>query len=238
MKLGIAFSGGKDSLACVELANEAGWLADATVIWINTGKNYAEVLETVRKVRSKCPKFLEIRTDRDGQNAEHGIPSEVVPVDWTTFGATAVGEREVKVQSYFQCCAENISLPLMQACKDHGITHLVRGQRNQEGHKSPARNGDVVDGVTFLQPIENWSTTEVLNYLRRRMGELPEHFRLNHSSMDCYDCTAFSDESDRLEYAANRYPTEHKIFIQRRDKLRKALTESLKIMGAQVSWKG
>lgn len=237
MKLGIAFSGGKDSLACIELADEAGLLQDALVMWVNTGLYYAEVLETVRKVRIRCPNFLEIRTDRIGQNEAHGLPAEIVPMDWTSFGMTATGEKPVKLQSYFQCCAENISLPLMQACQDYGITHLIRGQRNAEGHKSPARNGDVVQGITFLQPIEDWSTVEVLAYLKKCMGELPEHLSLNHSSMDCYDCTAFSEQTDLQAYAAARYPAEHKIYLHRRDQVRQVLNESLKIMGAEVSWK-
>jgi 3'-phosphoadenosine 5'-phosphosulfate sulfotransferase (PAPS reductase)/FAD synthetase len=130
----------------------------------------------------------------------------VVPVDATVFGEQFTGAAGQRVQTYVQCCHDNIAAPALAKVKALGCDEVIRGQRNDEGHKAPSRNGQVVDGVTFLHPLETWSRDEVLDYLRRHMGELPEHFALEHSSMDCYDCTAYAAHSvDRIEFAG-RYP--------------------------------
>ena len=80
----LAFSGGKDSWACLWLNKDR--LDNIVVVWVNTGKNYPEMLETIALAKSICPNFGEITVDRDGQNAYHGIPAEIVPVNWTRFG--------------------------------------------------------------------------------------------------------------------------------------------------------
>lgn len=198
-KTALAFSGGKDSWACLYL--NAHRLHDITVIWVNTGKNFPEALAMIDKARAMCPNFIEVRTDREGQNECQGLPSDVVPIDHTTLGMVMTGRKAVKVQSYLDCCNANISQPLMAKCTELGITELIRGQRLDEGHKSPARDGDVFFGIVFRQPIEHWTAAQVLAYIGARM-EVPEHFKLSHSSLDCYDCTAYArDTADRVIWA-------------------------------------
>lgn len=222
----LAFSGGKDSWACLWLNRHR--LADIIVIWINTSKNYPEMLATIDLAKAICPNFVEVIVDRDGQNAFHGLPSDVVPINWTRQGQSVTSVKPVMVQSYLQCCLENIGMNLQKYCKENGITHLIRGQRSDEGHKSSARDGTVVDGITYDQPIETWTAEEVFDYVAQHMP-LPDHFKLKHSSMDCYDCTAFTSESkDRVAYAKVNHPALHKEYETRRLALKSALAESMK----------
>lgn len=223
--IALAFSGGKDSWACLWLNKDK--LKDLTVLWINTGKNYPEMLATIDRAKAICPNFVEIKVDRDGQNAVNGIPSDVVPVNWTAYGQMFTGEKSTKVQSYLQCCIENIGKNLHDYCKTFGFTHLIRGQRNDEAHKSISRHGDIVDGITYLHPIENWTKQEVLEFVAKHM-DIPEHFRFMHSSMDCYDCTAYRAESkDRIEYAKLNHPMLHAQYAAREAALNAALSETL-----------
>ena len=227
MKLGLAFSGGKDSLACLLLHKEQ--LNEITVFWVNTGKAYPETLRVIDYAKSISPNFVEIETNQQFQNDQNGLPADVVPVDFTVFGQSQTCKKSVTIQSYFQCCFENIAAPMMQAIKQHGITHLVRGQRNDESHKSTARHNDVVDGVTYLHPIENWTASSVIEFIQKHI-ELPKHFYLGHTSLDCFDCTAYQkDTKDVSLYREKNHPELHKQYLARKEKLDSAIREALEI---------
>ena len=178
LKRGLAFSGGKDSWACLWLYKDE--LNEIQVIWVDTGKNYPDVLETINKAAALCPHFVRVKVDRDGQNNYHGIPADIVPIDYTRQGHETAGHKDVMIQSYLNCCYENIAAPLMQYCKENGITELINGQRNSENHKSTSRNGDVVMGIKRLQPIEDWDEYRVLSFVSSHM-DLPGHFKFKVS---------------------------------------------------------
>lgn len=227
MKLGLAFSGGKDSLACLLLHKQQ--LQNITVFWVNTGKAYPETMRLVEYAKAVSPNFVEIETNQQFQNKQNGLPADVVPVNWTVFGQSQTCEKPVKVPPYLQCCFENIAAPLHNAAKEHGITHLIRGQRLDESHKSTSRSGDVIDGIAHLHPIENWTTKEVLDYISG-FTELPEHFNLGHTSLDCFDCTAYQKETkDVSSYRELNHPELHKQYLARKEQLDSVLREALEI---------
>jgi 3'-phosphoadenosine 5'-phosphosulfate sulfotransferase (PAPS reductase)/FAD synthetase len=226
MKTGLAFSGGKDSLACLFLNKDR--LDDISVFWINTGKTYPETLNVIDYAKSICPNFEEVKIDRDLQNAREGIPSDVVPVAWTKIGQSMTSKKETMIQPYISCCFENIGLQIHKYALANGITHLIKGQRNDESHKSTSRNGDVViGGIKMLHPIENWTKQEVMDFIAIYM-DVPKHFMFNHSSLDCYDCTAYVKESsDRIEFTKNNYPDFYAEYFERKNKLDTVIKEAL-----------
>lgn len=218
---GLAFSGGKDSWACLWLHKDQ--LDDIAVLWVNTGKNFPELLETINKARAMCPSFHEILVDRDRQNSTLGLPADVVPINWTVLGQIVTGPKPTRIQSYLGCCYDNISMPLHMKAKELGLTQIIRGQRNDDGHKGSARNGTVFDGITCLHPIENWTAPQVLSFVSEHM-ELPGHFGLKHSSMDCFDCTAYRKEcADKTAYMRERHPGLYEQYKVRSDALDAAL---------------
>lgn len=211
----LAFSGGKDSLACLLLKQDE--LKDIVVVWVNTGKNFPEVMETVEKYRSICPEFVELGVDRDKQNEEFGVPSSVVPILNTRYGNFAASVSLPRIQSDIECCLANIGKPLHAWCKENGITRLIRGQRNDDQLRGPMRDGEVFDGITYEHPIENWSRQDVLAFLEKNLGKLPWHMYMDHSSMDCYDCTGYPDHSkDRVAVMRDKYPAMYAEFDERR----------------------
>ena len=212
MKTVLWFSGGKDSMACLYLMRDK--LHEITVLWANTGKNYPELLQTVEKAKAMCPHWIEVRADRDAQWNANGLPSDIVPIDWTVMGQAISSKKQVTIQSYLQCCFENITGPLLRKTKALGATTVIKGQRLDESHRSTAKSGDVADGITFIHPIENWTREGVMTYLSGQM-DVPEHFKLDHSSMDCYDCTAFAAHSvDRAEFMRAEHPSLYEQYIQ------------------------
>lgn len=222
---GLAFSGGKDAWACLFHVRKK--LDKILVIWIDTGKNYPELLESIDKAERLCPNFVRVRVDRVGQNDYQGLPSDIVPVNWTRLGQECTGKKEVLVQSYLSCCYENIASNLTKFCKQNGITTLINGQRNGDRNKSTSRNGDVVFGIRRVQPIEKWTEEQVYEFISRFM-ELPDHFKFKHSSMDCYDCTAYRKDTQDISWHRRlNWPLLHEEYENRKSLLDNALIEAL-----------
>lgn len=218
----LAFSGGKDSMACLHLCKSSIDIA----IHVDTGKSYPETRKMVAYANTIVPVVV-VESDREGQNEREGIPSDVVPVDYTTFGQSLTGEKAVKIQSYHDCHFQNIGLPLLLKAAELGVTSLILGQRNDDRHKSTAKDGDMIEGITRLHPIEGWTDDDVFNYLRSVMVVPLHYYRVEHSSLDCYDCTAFTKSSkDRIEYTKETHPEFHAQYLARMESIRQALKES------------
>lgn len=220
MKLGLAFSGGKDSWACLWLYERR--LSEITVFWVNTGKIYPETLEQVNRAKELCPNFVEVVVNRDLR-----IPADVVPINFTQLGQQYTRPREVTIQSYLTCCQVNISEPLKKAVREAGVTHLIVGQRDEEGHRSELAAGTPVEGIIHILPLKEWTEEQVLEYLALKMP-LPAHFAFKHSSLDCYDCTAYKKESqDRVEWMKEKHPGLYREYTYRRAQLETAIASEL-----------
>lgn len=210
-KAALLFSGGKDSVACLLLLRP--YLAEISVIFVNPGRAFPEQLAIAEWAKTICTKWIEVKTDRLRQWQEHGLPSDLVPVDWTTEGQAISGPKPIKIQSNLACCWDNISFPALQKCKELGITLQIRGQRNDEERKATSRTGDELEGTTFWHPIAHWTKAEVLAYVKQELGGLPDHFGTKHSSLDCFDCPAYSKDSlDRVQFT-RKYPELHRGLI-------------------------
>ncbi len=215
------FSGGKDSLACLYLLRDQ--LAEVTVLWANTGKNYPEAMQVIEAAKAICPRWQEIRVDRDAQWERSGLPSDLLPMDATEQGQAFTCTKPSTIQSQYSCHWENINEPLLRHSKELGATLIITGQRKDEAHRSTSINGTQVGAFQFWHPIEEWTRAMVLDYLKANMGALPEHYAFDHTSLDCYDCTGFAAAShDRVAWMRERHPI---LFEDYREKLLKVYNE-------------
>lgn len=195
-------------------------------IYVDSGFSYPETKKMIDIACDMLPVHV-VKTDRYGQNERQGIPADVVPIDWTALGQAVSGKKMVKIQGYLGCCYENLSAPLLEKAAELGVTELVYGERLDESHKSTSINGDTVNGIKRLHPIESWSADQVMAYLSEKM-EIPEHFSIKHSSLDCYDCTAFrKDSADRIEWTRNKYPVFYAEYSARASALNNALSQAM-----------
>jgi 3'-phosphoadenosine 5'-phosphosulfate sulfotransferase (PAPS reductase)/FAD synthetase len=184
------------------------------VAWLNTGAAYPEMIEYMAMWKERLPNFVEIKTDQPRNIAEFGWPADVVPINSTSLGKTATGNDGPLIQPYLSCCAANVWLPLHKAMLDMGIECVIKGQRIEDARKSIVRNGDTVDGILFLQPIEKWTTEQVFDYLDEVNADFPPGYGLGEKTgRDCWDCTAYLDENKvRIE----NLPEERKAEVKRR----------------------
>lgn len=217
----LAFSGGKDSMACLHLLK--GKLDCA--IYVDTGFSYPETNALV-EYASSMVRMITVKSDRQGQNEREGIPADVVPVNWTKLGQSLTGPKNVMIQSYLGCCFENLYQPLMEKAHELGVKTLYLGQREEETHKSPLPSGSVVDGIERIYPINDWTKKQVLDFLAERM-EIPEHYSIERSSLDCYDCTAYTEDRDLLEWMHKKHPDFYRVYFDRAMKLNLALEEAI-----------
>ena len=226
MTVCLQFSGGKDSLACLYLLRDQ-W-DTLKVAWLNTGAAYPEIKAYMQMWKDRLPGFVEICSDQPSQVREFGWPADVVPINSTSMGRSVTGQDGPLIQPYLSCCMANIWMPLHKAMIDMGVTTIIRGQRVEDGRKTPIRNGDVRDGITFLMPIENWTTEQVFDYLDDVGADMPPGYGLGEKTgRDCWDCTAYLDENkQRIE----NLPDDRKAEVKRRlgiigDEIRKTWHE-------------
>jgi phosphoadenosine phosphosulfate reductase len=143
-------------------------------------------------------KFHVLRTQRD--LAIHGAPVDVVPIKYTVLGNIFQG-TDIKYQSYLDCCSRSIWVPMNHATRTLGATVVYRGQRDEDAHKAPLIDGQVIDGIEYRFPLQKWSRRDVRDYLRSQCPDLiPSYYTSEKTSRDCMDCTAYlSDNRARLQ---------------------------------------
>lgn len=188
----LQFSGGIDSLACLELLKDTPGLA---VVTISTDGAYPDREGYLYRVMGRHPhlKFFHIKTDR--MLEKFGHPVDVVPSAYTFLGSITQ-ETEHRYQSHFDCCNRSIWQPLHGTMKDLGATEIFRGQRNDDGYRSPIKDGQVYEGVTYRLPIADWTRPQVMDFLNERCPDLiPSYYDTELSSHDCIDCTAYLSEN-------------------------------------------
>jgi len=228
-KIILLCSGGKDSMASLFLVKK--WWPKINVIWVNTGATFPEAIEMMEYVKNIVPKFQEIKTDQPGNIASYGYPSEIVPVHYTHDGQIIAGKKPLKIQSYIDCCNRNIWTPSFEVIKESGATLVIRGQRNEEVLKGPLKSGEIVDGIEYLYPIEDWSRQDVMDYLKEQNFKIPDHYKLSATSLDCWNCTAYCYEhKDKLHYMKEHHPIWHDEYKARLDTIRKTIFSSMETL--------
>lgn len=212
-KVALMFSGGKDSLACLHLVKD--YLDKVLVVWVNTGANFPEIEQMMREVKSIVTHFHEIKTDQPSSIKSKGYPVDVVPVNYTVLGQSVTSIKDFKVRSYFECCSENFWIPCDAEMRKLGVTGIIRGQRNSEAHRAPIKSGHIENGIEYYLPIESWKDSEVIDYLRSKDVVINERLSMAHSSLDCWNCTAYMAESaERFKYIKKNHPSKYESIVE------------------------
>lgn len=223
-KIALQFSGGKDSLAILHLLKP--YWDRVTVYWTNPGNPFPETTDLMSRVRAMVPHFKEVRGLQPEIIALDGWPSDVVPVPHTSDGHYTLGEKPFRIQGRLNCCIRSLMIPMHQAMLDDGVTCIVRGRREDEADKSPARPGAIIDGIEFVFPLWDWSAEDVLAYLESVGEPIPAFYKHGKASFDCMDCTAWWGEG-LSHYLRAEHPIQFKEYERRIGLIKQAIADQL-----------
>ena len=212
----LQFSGGKDSLACLTLL-KPHW-HKIIVLWCNMGDPFPETLEQMRAIKEQVPYFLEVKGNSPEWILLNGYPTDILPMSNAPVGRTMDGTDGVMLAPYYNCCWANLWGPLEKATKGTLTTLVIRGQRNSESMRGPVRNGNVIDGIEYWLPLEDWSEQQVFDYLKEQNVDLPPHYKRASTSLDCMHCTGWThDTADIIAWLCDTHPDEGKEVHRRLD---------------------
>jgi phosphoadenosine phosphosulfate reductase len=208
----LQFGGGKDSLACLHLLKPR-W-DDILVVWVNTGAAFPEVIELMDEVRSIVPHFHEVKSDVLSDIERNGIPVDVLPVMHTQFNRT-INSTGPLMRPWVNCCGKNMWEPLQKAMDEIKPKTIIRGQRLTESYKSAVRHGDVINGIRYEMPIQDWTETMVFDYLRDNGIEIPHYYDYTGTSLDCWNCTAYMDAKvGQVKYMKKYHPEKYQVVLK------------------------
>ncbi len=216
-RIAFQFSGGRDSTAALYRLRPH-W--DRLELYhLDTGEQFPET----RRVAGAVMQAFKEATGRDpiviqGNVAkvreQHGLASDLVPVDNTATGRLVSG-REVKLIGRYECCWHSLMQPLHARMKADGITLIVRGQRADEYATPPKMSGDVSDGFEVLYPIEHWTAQKVDAFIEQANLPVADFYAKGvKRAPECMGCTAWWDEG-RAGYLRENHPAEHHIYTGR-----------------------
>jgi 3'-phosphoadenosine 5'-phosphosulfate sulfotransferase (PAPS reductase)/FAD synthetase/ubiquinone/menaquinone biosynthesis C-methylase UbiE len=206
-RIAFQFSGGRDSTAALYLLRQ--FWGQMTVYHLDTGDQFPETIEVVRQVEADLGKpIVRIQSDVQAVRRDHGLASDLVPVDNTEIGRMVSG-RKVKLISRYECCAKSLMLPMHARILQDGVTLLIRGQRDDEYAVQPKRSGDIEGGLELLYPIQDWTGERVQSYLvDNRLPIAPYYERGARRAPECMGCTAWWDEG-RASYLKQYHPDKY-----------------------------
>lgn len=203
--IALQFSGGKDSLACLYLLKDK--LDSITVYWCDTGDSCPETKQVIDEVRKWIPRFKVISSDSRKWRKENGIPSDLVPV-CSHFLGVNYGMSDVLISNKFDCCYNNLMLPMHNAMIQDNIDLVIRGTKLSDTGKVPADGK--TDFYEIWLPIKDWTHDDVFMFLdevKAPKNAIYEDFK-GISAPECLSCTAWWDDN-KTSYLKKYHPEQY-----------------------------
>ena len=177
MKVSVSYSGGKDSLAVLQLVDET--LDDYEIMFADTGLEFPETLENVKKVTEYYGK--ELRTASAGNSFWDSI---------NVFGPPTMDTRWC-----CKICKLGPIARLIDENYDGGCLSFI-GQRQYESHarsisKKVWKNPWVGNQVG-ASPIQEWTALHIWLYLFRTKAPYNPAYEKGYDRMGCWLCPSSS----------------------------------------------
>jgi phosphoadenosine phosphosulfate reductase len=225
----ISVSGGKDSITVMHLARQ--WADRLTLVFCDMGDMFPHVRPYVERLADLWDYKLHVV---ESKPPRYSLPSDIVPAWSTPFADWFLPEEskpETMIISGIDCCNVTLWQPLDAAIKELGASLVIRGSKGTDEHISVS-SGTVMEGIEYLNPLEDWTDEKVYWYLQDHAIELPMQYQVgvNHS-LDCMRCTAWLStpaEVQRIEFTKRYYPA---AFKELQERMRLVLAETQRRSG-------
>lgn len=231
-RIAFQFSGGRDSIACLYLLRP--YLDRITVYRLNTRVPFPETQEIIAQLRPLCPHYVEVDGNQPGVIEQFGLPSDIVPASHTPLGLMAVEGARPLIQDKYACCANTVMLPMHYRMQQDGITLVIRGQKNADHHKATIRSGHVEQGIEYLFPIEDWSTQQVMDYLRAEGAPVSRVYEMMSTTSECITCSAWWEDG-AAAYLKRYHPEAHAEVQRRLDIINEAIAPHIQNFNNEVN---
>ena len=202
-KIGLAFSGGKDSLAVWHLL--VPYHSRLVVYHADTGDRLPEAERIVQQFRARTlTPWVTLHNDSRRWREEHGLPSDLVPIGCTPAGIGLFnGEGGTRpLVSRFDCCFANRTAAMASRMEADGVTLIIDGTRRAEGGfgsllrssaPGPHPNSRLIGDGRWerFMPIADWSGGDVHAYLRSVGAPIAGYYEgdENYSApVECASC--------------------------------------------------
>lgn len=231
-RVAFQFSGGRDSTAALYLLKDFWGLM--RVFHLDAGEQFPETRRVVERV-GRDVKIEVIKSDVNAYRERVGLASDLVPADNTPVGRLVSG-RTIKIVGRYDCCRDNIMLPMHRRMVEEGITLIIRGQRDEDYAHPPFRSGgvDPQTGLEFLYPIESWTGAEVDQYLKANELPVADYYPEGvKNGPECMGCTAWWDDG-RLQYMKRFHPKEHAAYKERIKAIQGEIFHQADMLAAQL----
>jgi 3'-phosphoadenosine 5'-phosphosulfate sulfotransferase (PAPS reductase)/FAD synthetase len=192
MRNAIQISGGVDSMAMLFLLRPQ-W-DDSIVMWCDSGAAYPDVAALMERVRDLVPNYCRVQGHQPESIKRYGWPVDVLPLSHTRTGELAYGPQPIVFQTFFDCCARGLWLPLNGAVLSSGVEVVYRGQRNDDRLQARIPSGHTdAQGIRYEFPLADWSREQTFAYLNEVAPSfVPAYYAAGEkTSRDCWNCTAY-----------------------------------------------
>jgi len=232
-RVAFQFSGGRDSVAALHVMRES--LPRMTVYFTEMGDSWPETLAVVSKMESLLGfKAVRIQTDALRWRLDHGDPTDVLPACATPLGRMVSGCAQRLVTRY-ECCWQNLMLPMHQRMLADGVTCIVRGVRCEDYATHPVRSGEVDGGIEAHYPIFEWDTARVDAYSREHdLPRAPWYDEGASHGGECLTCTAWWDDG-RQAYMRRHHPLVWHEYRAKLAGIRQALSGDMALLDEQLA---
>lgn len=229
--IAMQYSGGKDSTAVLYLLRP--WWDKMTVYWTNTGDPVPETLAIIEQVRAQVARFVEVTADVKAWRETNGTPSDIVTFRHHTIG-NLLGFGDLRLSSRFDCCWNNLMLPMYQRMQADGVTLIVRGTKDVDMPTQPLASGGVYDGFEVLYPVQDWTDAEVFGFLEQEGAPVAEYYAYGApTAPECLGCTAWWDDK-KAAFMADRYPEQYARYRKTLERIKAAVLASLACLDSEI----